>query len=148
MIAKRGYHSQIADPGVALDCPLMSMSRMFVMTPLAEGLRVAGTAEFAALDAEPDYRRADALLEHARYYLDGLQTAGATQWMGQRPMMADSVPVLSPSPRHRNVFYAFGHGHYGLTQGPTSGRIIADMVCAQKPALDLTPYRFERFQRP
>jgi D-amino-acid dehydrogenase len=148
MIAKRGYHSQIAEPGVALDCPLMSMSRMFVMTPLADGLRVAGTAEFAALDAEPDYRRADALLEHARHYLDGLQTAGATQWMGQRPMMADSVPVLSPSPRHRNVFYAFGHGHYGLTQGPTSGRIVADMVCARKPALDLTPYRFERFQRP
>ncbi len=148
MIAKRGYHSQLADPGVSLDGPLMSMSRMFVMTPLADGLRVAGTAEFAALDAAPDYRRADALLEQARRYLDGLQTAGATQWMGQRPMMADSVPVLSPSPRHRNVFYAFGHGHYGLTQGPTSGRIIADMVCAGKPSVDLAPYRFERFQRP
>jgi len=147
LIAKRGYHSQIADPGVSLRCPVMSMSRMFVMTPLADGLRVAGTAEFAALDAEPDYRRAKVLLEHARHYLDGLKTHSVTHWMGQRPMMADSLPVLSASPGHLNVFYAFGHGHYGLTQGPTSGRIIADMVCGENPSVDLSPYRLDRFGR-
>jgi D-amino-acid dehydrogenase len=113
---------------------------------MQHGLRVAGTAEFAALDAEPDYRRARVLLDLARHYLPGLECKGVTEWMGQRPMMADSVPVISPSPSHDNVFYAFGHGHYGLTQGPTTGRIIADLVAGRAPPIDLHDYRFQRFR--
>jgi len=147
MIAKRGYHSMITNPGVELEYPVMSLSRVFVMTPLNDGLRVAGTAEFAALDAEPDYRRAKVLLKHARHYLEGLRTENVTEWMGQRSMMADSTPVISTSPGHRNVFYAFGHGHYGLTQGPTTGRLIADLVVGAEPPIDLTPFRFDRFDR-
>ena len=145
MIAKRGYHSMISNPGIELEYPIMSLSRVFVMTPLNDGLRIAGTAEFAALDAEPDYRRARVLLKHASHYLDGLETKIVTEWMGQRPMMADSKPVISVSPQHKNVFYAFGHGHYGLTQGPTTGRIIADMVVGKKATIDLGPFRFDRF---
>ena len=145
MIAKHGYHSMISKPGIELDYPVMSLSRVFVMTPLDDGIRVAGTAEFAALDAEPDYRRAKVLLKHASHYLSGLKTEGVSEWMGQRPMMADSNPVISASPGHRNVFYAFGHGHYGLTQGPTSGRIIADMVTGSETHTDLSPFRFDRF---
>ncbi len=145
MIAKRGYHSMISKPGIELEYPIMSLSRVFVMTPLDGGIRVAGTAEFAALDAEPDYRRAKVLLKHASHYLHGLKTDGVTEWLGQRPMMADSKPVISKSPRHSNVFYAFGHGHYGLTQGPTTGRIIADMAVGKEPSIDLTPFRFDRF---
>ena len=142
---KRGYHTQIARPGIELDYPVHSATRFCVMTPLLDGLRLAGTAEFAALDAEPDYRRAKVLLEHARHYLPDLQSEGVTEWMGQRPMMADSLPVISPSPRHRNVFYAFGHGHYGLTQGPTTGRIITSLVLGEDSGFDLEPYRFDRF---
>lgn len=146
--AKRGYHSMIANPGVELEYPVMSLSRVFVMTPLNDGLRVAGTAEFAALDAKPDYRRAKVLLKHAAHYLEGLQVDGVTEWMGQRPMMADSMPVISRSPSHQHVYYAFGHGHYGLTQGPTTGRHIAGMIAGEKPAIDLTPFRFDRFKNP
>jgi len=145
MIAKHGYHSMISKPGIELDYPVMSLSKLFVMTPLDDGVRVAGTAEFAALDAEPDYRRAKVLLKHASHYLPDLKTEGVSEWFGQRPMMADSKPVISTSPHHRNVFYAFGHGHYGLTQGPTSGRIIADMVVGKEPTVDMKPFRFERF---
>jgi len=65
--------------------------------------------------------------------------------MGHRPTMSDSMPVISISPRHDNVFYAFGHGHYGLTQGPTTGRIIADMVMGEPPTIDMTDFRFDRF---
>ena len=115
------------------------------MTPQEQGLRIAGTAEFASLDAAPDYRRSKVLLKHASHYLDGLETKNVTEWMGHRPMMADSKPVISVSPQHRNVFYAFGHGHYGLTQGPTTGRIIADMVTGNEPSTDLSPFRFDRF---
>jgi D-amino-acid dehydrogenase len=138
----------IANPGIELDYPVMSLRQHFVMTPLADGLRIAGTAEFAALDAEPDYRRAKVLVKNARHYLQGLQADGVTEWMGQRPMMSDSMPCISASPRHRHVFYAFGHGHYGLTQGPTTGRHIADLVTGNKPTTDLSPFRFDRFEKP
>lgn len=145
LIAARGYHSMISAPGVTLQYPVMSISRHFVMTQLEGGLRVAGTAEFAALDAKPDYKRARVLLKHASHYLDGLKTEAVTEWMGHRPMMPDSLPVISASPSHPNVFYAFGHGHYGLTQGPTTGRIIADMVVGNEPSIDLSAFRFDRF---
>jgi D-amino-acid dehydrogenase len=145
LIAERGYHSQISNPGIDLKHPVMSLSRHFVMTPLEDGLRVAGTAEFAALDAKPNYRRAKVLLKQAAHYLDGLKTEGVTEWMGQRPSMPDSLPVISVSPGHPNVFYAFGHGHYGLTQGPTTAGIIADMVTGCEPALDISAFRFDRF---
>ena len=146
MTAKRGYHSMIGNPGIEIDYPVMSMSHAFVMTPMLNGLRVAGTAEFAALDAEPDYSRAKVLLEQARHYLPGLQCKEVEEWMGQRPMMADSVPVISPSPSRNNVFYAFGHGHYGLTQGPTTGKIITALVSGREPEVDIHDYRFERFR--
>ncbi|MEM1411013.1 MAG: FAD-binding oxidoreductase [Pseudomonadota bacterium] len=145
MTAKRGYHTMIAEPGIELDIPVISGSRNFVITPLEDGLRLAGTAEFARLDAAPDYRRSKVLVEHARRYLPGLQETGVSEWMGQRPMMTDSVPVISRSPRHDNVFYAFGHGHYGLTQGPTTGRIMVDLIRREQPDLDMTPYRIDRF---
>ncbi len=144
MIAKRGYHAMLSNPGIDLRYPVMSLSRVFVMTPLEDGLRIAGTAEFAALDAAPDYRRAKALLKQASHYLEGLQVDDASEWMGSRPMMADSIPVISMSPRHQNVFYAFGHGHYGLTQGPTTGRIISAMVAGHEPEIDLAAFRFDR----
>ena len=147
MTPKRGYHSMLASPNVRLEHPVMSASRSFVMTPMAAGLRLAGTAEFARLDAAPNYRRAMILQQHARRYLPGLNCAPSSEWMGQRPMMADSVPVISTSPKHRNVFYAFGHGHYGLTQGPSTGRIIAALVRGEDPGIDLAPYRFDRFRK-
>jgi len=147
MTPKRGYHSMLAKPAVKLDHPVMSASRSFVMTPMAAGLRLAGTAEFARLDAAPNYRRAMILQQHAQRYLPGLNCAPSSEWMGQRPMMADSVPVISASPRHANVHYAFGHGHYGLTQGPSTGRIIAALVRGEDPGIDLAPYRFDRFRK-
>ena len=79
------------------------------------------------------------------HYFDDLNTAGVTEWMGQRPATPDSLPVISTSPGHPNVYYAFGHGHYGLTQGPTTGRIIADMVTGSEPEVDISAFRFDRF---
>lgn len=146
MTAKRGYHAMIGKPGIELDYPVMSMSRSFVITPMKNGLRLAGTAEFARLDAEPDYDRSKVLQEHGRHYLPNLECNEVEEWMGQRPMMADSVPIISPSPSKKNVFYAFGHGHYGLTQGPTTGRIITALIAGRQPEVDIHDYRFNRFR--
>jgi D-amino-acid dehydrogenase len=147
LIAKRGYHSMLAQPGVALSRPIMSVSKYVVMTPMCDGLRVAGTAEFAKIDAGPDYRRARVLLKHAQRFLPGLTGSGVSEWMGQRPMMPDSMPVLGPIPGRERVVCAFGHGHYGLTQGPTTGRIVADLIFGRAPQGDLTPFSISRFGR-
>ncbi len=145
LMAKRGYHSMLTEPNVTLSHPLMSVSEYVVITPMRDGLRVAGTAEFARIDAPPDYRRAKVLLQHARRFLPGLAGAEVTEWMGQRPMMPDSMPVLGPVPGHERVLCAFGHGHYGLTQAPTTGRIVTDLVFGQAPHVDLAPFSITRF---
>jgi len=143
---KRGYHSMLARPNVSLSHPLMAINEYVVITPMRDGLRVAGTAEFARIDAEPDYRRARVLVQHAQRFLPGLAGESVTEWMGQRPMMPDSMPVLGRLPGHDRVLCAFGHGHYGLTQGPTTGRIIADLAYGRAPHVDLRPFSISRFK--
>lgn len=145
LTAKRGYHSMLIQPNVRLSHPLMQIKEYIVMTPMQDGLRVAGTAEFARIDAKPDYRRAKALLQHAQRFLPGLKGESVSEWMGQRPMLPDSIPVLGKLPDRERVLCAFGHGHYGITQGPTSGRIIADLVFGQPPHVDIKPFSITRF---
>ena len=145
LVAKRGYHTMVHNSNVEISHPVMAASRFFMLTPMRLGLRLAGTAEFAAIDAEPDYRRARVLLDHARNYLPDLEGESCSEWMGQRPMMPDSKPVIGPVPAHPSVLCAFGHGHYGLTQGPTSGRIIADLAAGREAHLDLSPFAVDRF---
>ena len=142
---ERGYHLHVPEPGVAPRMPLYSYERAFACTPLENGLRLAGTVELGGLEAPPDWRRAEVLGEHARRFLPGLKTAAASRWMGFRPSMPDSVPVISASPRHANAFFAFGHGHCGLTSGARTGRIVADLAAGRDPGLDMTPYRIDRF---
>ncbi len=145
LIAKRGYHSMIGKPNLEIRHPIMSASRHVLLTPMRGGLRVSGTAEFAGLDTRPDYRRAKSLMQNARYYAPDLGGEEITEWMGQRPMLPDSLPVLGPLPDQKNVLCAFGHGHYGLTQGPTTGRIISKLVFGEDPGIDLAPFSISRF---
>jgi D-amino-acid dehydrogenase len=145
LMPKRGYHTMFAQPGIELNHPIMSASRHVLVTPMADGLRVSGTAEFAELDAPPDYARARALVSSARHFLPDLEGAGVSEWMGQRPMMADSLPVLGPLPGRENVVCAFGHGHYGLTQGPGTGKLVARLVFGDDPGVDLAPFSVTRF---
>jgi len=146
MLPKRGYHTMFAEPAIHLRYPLMSASRHVLLTPMRAGLRISGTAEIAALDTPPDYARARALLASARHFVPDLDGRGVSQWMGQRPMTADSLPVLGPLPGYAPVLCAFGHGHYGLTQGPTTGKLIARLVFGEDPGINLAPFSIERFQ--
>jgi D-amino-acid dehydrogenase len=145
ILPKRGYHTMFARPTIAVSRPVMSASRHVLLTPMRAGLRISGTAEFARLDTPPDYARARALVASARHFAPDLGGSGVSQWMGQRPMMPDSIPVLGPVPGHPQILCAFGHGHYGLTQGPTTGRIIACLAFGEDPCIDLTPFRLARF---
>jgi D-amino-acid dehydrogenase len=146
--SERGYNSTIRDPGVAVERQLIFGERKFVATPLECGLRIGGAAEFGGLYAKPNFKRSDALLELARRYLPNLRTDSATQWAGHRPTTPDTLPVIGGSGFHPNVFYAFGHGHLGLTQAATTGRLMSELVLTGEPAIDLTPYTIQRFKRP
>jgi D-amino-acid dehydrogenase len=142
---ERGYHLHLPEPEVMPRLPVYSSERAFACTPLEHGLRLAGTVELGGLKAAPDWRRAEVLLSHARRWLPGLAAEGASRWMGFRPSMPDSVPVISASPRHANAFFAFGHGHLGLGMGARTGALIADLVAGRDPGLDMAPYRVDRF---
>lgn len=147
MESERGYNTTIARPGIDLRREIIFAERQFVATPLLTGLRIGGAAEFAGLDATPDYRRSQALVRLAKLYFPRLQAEGGTQWMGHRPTTADSLPVIGPSAQRGDVIHAFGHGHTGLTLGPTTGLLVADIVAGRKPALDISPYAVTRFGR-
>lgn len=148
--SERGYNSTLP-AGVGLyNRELIFAERLFVATPLAGGLRIGGAAEFAGLAAPANYRRSAALLKLGQRYLGGadgaeLEVASARQWMGQRPSMPDSLPVIGPSPHNPKVLYAFGHGHLGLTQSAITGELIGDLLEGKAPAIDLWPYRINRF---
>jgi D-amino-acid dehydrogenase len=142
---ERGYHTQIMDPGISMRHSIIWPARAFMVTPTAGGIRVGGTVEMAGLDAEPDYRRAKVLVKRASEALPELRANEVTEWMGHRPALPDTVPIISPSAKHRGVFYATGHGHLGLTYAATTGRLIADLVTGARPPIDLKPYRVNRF---
>jgi D-amino-acid dehydrogenase len=142
---ERGYSTQVMAPGVSLRHALIWPARAFMVTPTAGGIRVGGTVEMAGLDAPPDYRRARVLTKRAREALPDLQVAEASEWMGHRPALPDTVPIIGPSAKTQGLYYATGHGHLGLTLAATTARLIADLATGQKPPLDLTPYRVDRF---
>ena len=143
--AERGYHVMLPNPGIDLRRTVVYGDKYFGLTPMQGGLRLAGTVELASVEAAPNYARADNLLHAARSVFPSLNDEGATRWMGCRPSMPDSLPVLGRSPVHRSVYFAFGHGHLGLTGAAVTGKIIADLVAERPPAIDITPFRAERF---
>ena len=143
--AQRGYHAQLSSPSVTPRTTVMWAEKKFLATPMQMGLRFAGTVELAGLDAPPDYKRADTLLEFGKQMFPGLTGSEVSRWMGHRPCLPDSVPVIGPSPNVKNVFFAFGHGHLGLSCASTTGRLIAELVTGAKPCIDPTPYRIDRF---
>ena len=143
--AERGYHVSIAEPAIQPGLPIYDGENLIIASTHEGGLRITGIAEFAGLDAPPDYARARVLLALGRKLFPGLQAAEVSEWMGPRPSLPDSRPVIGRSPVHANVFYAFGHGHTGITGGPTTGRLVADLVADRPPAIDLQPFAVDRF---
>jgi glycine/D-amino acid oxidase-like deaminating enzyme len=141
---ERGYHVMIEN-NIDLRMPLLCADHKFSMTPMTDGIRLGGTVEFAGLEAPANPKRWDIMARRARALLPGLKSELRSTWMGFRPSMPDSLPVIGPSPRHPNVFYAFGHGHLGLTLGAVTGRTIADLIAGRSPAFDVGAYQITRF---
>jgi D-amino-acid dehydrogenase len=146
---ERGYHLMIQDPEVMPRIPTADGDGKFVATPMELGLRLAGTVELAGLDAPPDWRRARILLEQGRKMLPGLGKEHTEErlsvWMGHRPSMPDSLPVLGPSRASPDVIYAFGHGHVGMTAAPMTGKIVAELIAGRPAPIDIAPFAARRF---
>jgi D-amino-acid dehydrogenase len=142
---ERGYHVTLPKAQKMPRMPLYSGDHSFAVTPLEIGLRFAGTVELGGLEAPPNYDRAQILMKHGRRMFGDLNEEGRSDWMGFRPSMPDSLPVISRGKRHANTYFAYGHGHVGLTLGPVTGKFIADLVAGRDSGVDLTPFRIDRF---
>lgn len=143
--AERGYHVMFQPQELQLRVAVMSIDRYIAITPMVEGIRAAGIAEFAGVDAPPNPAIADLVKRHARAVLPRLEGEPRTTWMGARPSHPDSKPVIGRSPVHRNVFFAFGHDHIGLALGGITGKLVGELVAGKAPSVDLAPFRPDRF---
>jgi D-amino-acid dehydrogenase len=142
---ERGYNTTLPPGSFDLRRQLTFGGHGFVITPLSSGIRVGGAVEFGGLAAPPNFARSEAMLHKAAQFLPGLKTDGGIQWMGCRPSLPDSLPVIGPSKATPNVIYAFGHGHLGLTQSAATGRLVADLVAQRWPSIDLAAFSPRRF---
>jgi len=142
--AERGYHQMYAGCAPLVSRPVGWAERGFYMTPMAQGLRVAGTVELAGLGARKHQGLLDLLDFSARRALPQLGVPSAP-WLGFRPTLPDGLPVLGRSRNSARVVYAFGHQHIGLTLGGLSGMLVADLLAGRAPAIDLQPFAATRF---
>ena len=143
--AERGYHLVFRDPGVSLNNAIMNVDAKFVISSMSAGVRCAGTAEFAGVDAAPDYRRARVFKKLAKDMFPDLNVDDVQEWMGPRPSTPDSVPYLGEVPGFANLYAAYGHGHTGMTMAPKTGEIIASLIAGETLGVNMTPYRIGRF---
>ncbi|RUW59168.1 FAD-binding oxidoreductase [Mesorhizobium sp. M7A.F.Ca.US.008.03.1.1] len=142
---ERGYNTTLPTSAFDVKRMLIFSGHGFVVTPLETGLRVGGAVELGGIERSPNYNRSKALLQKAQKFLPGLDPSGGREWMGFRPSLPDSVPVIGGAPGRRSVVYAFGHGHLGLTQAAATGRLIRDLVLGQTPPIDPAPFSPQRF---
>jgi D-amino-acid dehydrogenase len=130
--SQRGYHVQFQGASAAISRTVVLADRKIFVTPMEEGLRVGGTVEIAGLSRPADPRRFQLLERIARESFDGLQDARTTQWMGHRPCMPDSVPIVGEVPQHPGLWLATGHGHLGLTDSVNTAVRIADAMLGEE----------------
>ena len=144
--AERGYHILMQNPGIKLSRAITHAAQPGAVTPHEGGIKLAGSDEIAGNDAAPDWRRAYQLHVYGKRLFPGLRDLDGTEskWMGRRPGTPDSLPVISPSPKLANVWYGFGHGHLGLSWGPTTGRLLAEMIATQPQNSDLSAFKIDR----
>ncbi|GBD44223.1 D-amino acid dehydrogenase 1 [bacterium HR40] len=144
LAAERGYHAML-DPGdPPLRHPVYGLAEGFVLAPMRDGIRLTSGVELGRPIAAPDFRWLHCLVARAPRLVPGIGTTVRSEWLGFRPSLPDSLPVIGPAPRREGIWLAFGHHHLGLTLGPLTGRLVADLLAGRDPGLDLAPYRADR----
>jgi D-amino-acid dehydrogenase len=132
LTTERGYNATLTDPGVSMRHPITFSDKGFVLTPLDTGLRIGGQVELGGADRPPNMARAEHMLRIAQDFLPGLRTEEGPRWMGARPSVPDSLPMIGPSKDTPHILYACGHGHYGLTQAAITGQLLTEHLMSGK----------------
>jgi D-amino-acid dehydrogenase len=146
LAVKRGYHMHYRAAGHArLNHPVLDTERGYFLAPMQRGIRLTTGAEFAMRDAIKTPVQLGRAEPIARDLFPLAERLDTEPWMGARPCTPDMLPILGAAPKHRNLWFAFGHAHHGLTLGPVTGRLIAELVTGEPPVVDPAPYRAERF---
>jgi len=146
LAVKRGYHRHFRAQGNAsLARPVLDADNGYCLAPMEQGIRLTTGAEFAARDAAPTPVQFERLLPAARQLFALGEPAETRTWLGARPCFPDSRPVIGRAPNQRGLWLAYGHAHWGLTLGPATGRLIAEMMTGAAPFCDPKPYGAERF---
>jgi D-amino-acid dehydrogenase len=143
---KRGYHMHYApQSGAKLNHPILDAENGYLLAPMTRGVRLTSGAEFAPRDAPPTPVQIERCEPIARLLFPLGPALDAAPWKGARPCFPDMLPVLCEAPRHKGLWFDFGHAHHGLTLGPVSGRLIAEMMTGETPFTDPSPYSAARF---
>ena len=146
LIAERGYHIMLPQPKTQLFTrPISFGERSFLLCPMVDGIRITGQVELSPIEAPPHYAMQRRLLPFVKQFAPSLLTQEQSIWMGNRPSLPDSLPVIGRSPKASNVIFGFGHQHLGMTLGPITARLIEQLVFNQDTEIPLDPYRAERF---
>jgi D-amino-acid dehydrogenase len=143
---KRGYHLHLQARGNAvLNHPVLDADLGYLLAPMNRGIRLTTGVEFARRDAPPTPIQLERALPRARALFPLADTVDAKPWMGARPCLPDMLPVIGKAPRHAGLWFDFGHQHHGLTLGPATGRLLAEMMTGETPFADIRPFAVERF---
>lgn len=142
---ERGYCTSLPNAGVSINHLLLLVEDDFVATPMHSGLRLGGTVELAGLDAAPNFSRTALMANQIRAYFPDINTDGRTNMIGFRPSVPDGLPVISRASKFDNAFFAFGHGHVGVTQSAITGKLIAQLITGENTDIDLGPFSVGRF---
>ena len=145
LVAERGYHVMLAPDNVRFELPVSPAGRGFFITPMDEGLRLAGTVELAAPHQPPSWHRADLLVRHLKDIFPGVGGAEQSRWIGERPSLPDFRPAIGRAPRLENVYCGYGHQHVGLTLATATGRLIVRQIEGEDLPDTLTPCDPGRF---
>jgi len=146
LAVKRGYHMHYGARGNAiLNQPVLDFEGGYVLTPMSKGIRLTTGVELAAFDAPQDPRQLDQAEAMARDLFPLGERVEPKPWLGRRPCLPDMRPVIGPAPRHKGLWFDFGHAHHGLTLGPVTGRLLAEMMAGEATFCDPSPYRADRF---
>lgn len=146
LAVKRGYHLHVKAGGNAvLHHPVLDADNGFLLAPMNRGIRITTGAEFARRDAAPTPVQVERALPRAHALFPLGEPVDARPWMGARPCLPDMLPVIGKAPRHSGLWFDFGHQHHGLTLGPVTGRLLAEMMTGETPFADVRPFAAERF---
>jgi D-lysine oxidase len=146
LMVKRGYHRHFrGDRNASLARPVHDAGVGYVITPMEQGIRMTTGVEFAPRDAAPSPVQFDRIMPKARELFPLGERADDKTWLGSRPCFPDSRPVIGRAPGHAGLWLTIGHAHWGLTLGPATGRMLAEMMAGEVPFCDPAPYRAERF---